>query len=217
MARNIKSICVLLGLYLSLALAHEYDFGTEELIWSDDFDTLDLSKWTILVSDYPKDDLGYYRQNLTNQYISEGVLHLDHTFTGIDYGEEFLYFGDLDLTTLDPDHPCNQPWGDKEIYCKQSSGPDILPPVTATRMETFGKFSFTYGRVEIKAKNMLGDWVRTAIWMMPQENVYGSTPISGEIDISESSGNRNLQCGKNSRGVDWYSVNVFFLNYDKTY
>ena len=200
--------CVYFVILPTYSLGHEYNFDTEELIWVDNFDTLDLSKWSMLVTDYPKKDLAYYRQNLSNQYVSDGVLHIDHTFTGFDYGEEFLYSGDLDLNTLDPEHPCNQPWGDKDVYCNQASGPDILPPVTATKMDTMNKFSFKYGRVEIKAKNMLGDWVRTAIWLNPEENVYGSNPRSGEIEITESSGMRDFHCGSQSRGVDWYSVRI---------
>ena len=196
---------VILGGSLHVVRGHEYDFKNETLIWKDDFEFFDESKWTVLVSDYPKEDLGFYRQNTSNQYTTDGVLHLDHTFTGLDYGEEFLYYGELDLYTLDPEHPCNQKW-DKEVNCQQSSGPDILPPVTANRMDTSGKFKFKYGRVEIKAKNMLGDWVRTAIWMMPTDGVYGGWPRSGEIDINESSGSRYLQCGDNSRGVDWFQV-----------
>lgn len=192
---------------LTFTQARDYDFASEKLLWKDDFDFLDESKWTVLVSDYPKEDLAFYRQNLTNQYIVDGVLHLDHTFTGLDYGEDFLYFGELDLYTLDPKHPCNQNWG-QETHCKQSSGPDILPPVTANRLDTQHKFEFKYGRVEIKAKNMLGDWVRTALWMMPTYSVYGGWPSSGEIDINESSGSRYLQCGERSYGVDWFQVLV---------
>ena len=203
-------IVFLLGVNFRFIQSHEYDFGSEQLIWEDEFDFLDDSKWTVLVSDYPKEDLGFYRQNVTNQYILDGVLHLDHTFTGLDYGEEFLYNGELDLYTLDPEHPCNQKW-DKEGNCRQSSGPDILPPVTANRMDTSGKFEFKYGRVEIKAKNLLGDWIRTALWMMPTDGVYGGWPRSGEIDINESSGSRYLQCGENSRGVDWFQVCYILL------
>ena len=205
---SVSALILLIG--FRFIESHEYDFESEQLIWKDDFDFFDETKWTVLVSDYPKEDLAFYRQNLTNQYISDGVLHLDHTFTGLDYGEEFLYNGELDLFTLDPDHPCNQKWN-KEEMCKQSSGPDILPPVTANRMDTSGKFEFKYGRVEIKAKNMLGDWIRTALWMMPTEGVYGGWPRSGEIDISESSGMRVLQCGENSRGVDWFQVRQLFI------
>ena len=202
------------GLCLKSTFGHEYNFDTEKLIWLDDFNTLDESNWNFLVSNYPEGDLGFYRQNLSNQYVADGILHLGHTFTGLDYGEDFLFNGKLDLYTLDPEHPCNQKW-DKEIYCYQSSGPDILPPVTATRMDTSGKFSFKFGRAEIRIKHMLGDWVRTAVWMVSQKSVYGSFPRSGEIDISEGDGMRQLQCGSKSRGVDWFQVNSFKIGSNK--
>lgn len=35
----------------------------------------------------------------------------------------------------------------------------------------------------------LGDWMWPAIWMMPEDSVYGVWPRSGEIDIAESRGN----------------------------
>ena len=33
----------------------------------------------------------------------------------------------------------------------------------------------------------------TAVWMLPENWVYGGWPLSGEIDIVESRGNRNLR------------------------
>jgi len=197
---------VLVGIHnFPFCQCHEYDFESEELIWSDDFDTIDESKWNFLVSSYPDGDLSYFRQNVSNQYISDGILNLDHTFTAFDYGEEFLYTGELDLNTLDPEHPCNQGF-DKEKYCKLTTGPDILPPVTGNRLDSRHKFSFTYGRVEIRAKNMLGDFVRTALWMVSEKSVYGSFPRSGEIDINESTGMKKLITpnGESSRGIDWF-------------
>ena len=204
-------IFYLLGTFtLKNVFCHDYDHETEELIWSKDFDELEESKWNFMVSNYPDGDLAFYRHNLSNQYVSDGILHIDHTFTGFDYGEEFLYNGELDLYTLDPEHPCNQKWS-PELYCTQSSGPDILPPITGTRMDTSGKFSFKFGRVEIKVKHMLGDWVRTAVWMVSQKSVYGKFPRSGEIDISEGDGMRTLQCGSKSRGIDWFQVHSKIL------
>jgi len=34
-----------------------------------------------------------------------------------------------------------------------------------------------------------GDWLWPAIWMMPEDSVYGEWPASGEIDLAESKGN----------------------------
>ena len=54
-------IVFLLGLNFRFIQSHEYDFGSEQLIWEDEFDFLDDSKWTVLVSDYPKEDLGFFQ------------------------------------------------------------------------------------------------------------------------------------------------------------
>lgn len=47
------------------------------------------------------------------------------------------------------------------------------------------KFFFKYGKVEARAKfpQKTGTW--PAIWLMPEESVYGNWPKSGEIDIME--------------------------------
>ncbi|WPX08917.1 carbohydrate binding domain-containing protein [Anaerocellum danielii] len=59
-------------------------------------------------------------------------------------------------------------------------------PYTSAKLTTQGKFAFTYGRVEVKAKLPEGQGVWPAIWMMPEDlNIYGGWPACGEIDIME--------------------------------
>ncbi|KAF7552229.1 hypothetical protein G7Z17_g4475 [Cylindrodendrum hubeiense] len=65
----------------------------------------------------------------------------------------------------------------------------ILNPVRSARLTTSGKKTIKYGRVEVVAKMPAGDWMWPAIWMMPQDSVYGEWPRSGEIDIVETRGN----------------------------
>ncbi|KAH7183257.1 concanavalin A-like lectin/glucanase domain-containing protein [Fusarium flagelliforme] len=65
----------------------------------------------------------------------------------------------------------------------------IINPVRSARLNTKGKKSIRYGRVEVVARMPKGDWLWPAIWMMPQDDVYGEWPKSGEIDIAESRGN----------------------------
>lgn len=65
----------------------------------------------------------------------------------------------------------------------------IIPPVRSARLTTAGSRSIQYGRVEVVAKMPKGDWLWPAIWMMPEDSVYGIWPMSGEIDIMESRGN----------------------------
>jgi beta-glucanase (GH16 family) len=65
----------------------------------------------------------------------------------------------------------------------------VIPPVRSARLTTQGKKSIHYGRIEVTAKLPKGDWLWPAIWMMPEESIYGPWPLSGEIDIMESRGN----------------------------
>lgn len=46
-------------------------------------------------------------------------------------------------------------------------------------------FNMRYGRIETRAKFPVGQGLWSAIWMLPQKNVYGPWAASGEIDIVE--------------------------------
>ena len=72
------------------------------------------------------------------------------------------------------------------------------------------KFSFRYGRVKVRARLPRADWIRPAIWLMSENSSYGAFPASGEIDLMESSGNRDLRCGLQSRAVDTVQTNLHF-------
>lgn len=52
-------------------------------------------------------------------------------------------------------------------------------------ISTKGKFSFRYGKLEVRARFSGGQGSWPAIWLMPQESVYGGWPQSGEIDVME--------------------------------
>ncbi|KAG9311353.1 concanavalin A-like lectin/glucanase [Chiua virens] len=74
----------------------------------------------------------------------------------------------------------------------------VINPIMSGRINTRGKKSIKYGKVEIRAKLPQGDWLWPAIWMLPEGNdtssaagtgVYGLWPVSGEIDIMEARGN----------------------------
>ena len=107
----------------------------EKLIWSDEFDQLDETKWSHLVTTYPLEDFQYYRNNRANSWVSEGHLHIMPTPTAMEYGEDFLYSGTLDLNTEDPEHPCNIAWS-QDTLCRDQAGVDIVKPIQLARLET---------------------------------------------------------------------------------
>lgn len=61
---------------------------------------------------------------------------------------------------------------------------------TSTRMLTQNKFSFTYGKVEVRAKLPSSGGTWPAIWMLGENITSVGWPECGEIDIMEHVGNR---------------------------
>lgn len=59
-------------------------------------------------------------------------------------------------------------------------------PYTSARLNTKFKGDFKYGRFEMRAKLPSGQGSWPAFWMLPTDEVYGSWPKSGEIDIMEA-------------------------------
>jgi beta-glucanase (GH16 family) len=67
---------------------------------------------------------------------------------------------------------------------QQIPGDDV--PYHSAGIQTKGKFSFTYGKVEVRARFKEGRGAWPAIWMMPEDpTAYWGWPHSGEIDIME--------------------------------
>ena len=79
------------------------------------------------------------------------------------------------------------------LVCRAIPNPDRstddVPMITGA-METRGKFSFTYGRVEVRLRTNLHSGNFPAAWMMPQPPCEG-WPKGGEIDIFESIDDKN--------------------------
>uniref|UniRef100_A0A1I8I9M8 GH16 domain-containing protein n=1 Tax=Macrostomum lignano TaxID=282301 RepID=A0A1I8I9M8_9PLAT len=173
------------------------------LVFEDNFDSLDFDKWEheITAGGGGNWEFQYYHNNRRNSFTRDGKLFIKPTLTAEDRGEEFVRNGHLDLWGSSPANLCtgNQWWG-----CSRSAGGgNIVNPIQSARLRTANTFAFRYGRIEVEAKMPTGDWIWPAIWLLPRRNEYGEWPCSGEIDLVESRGNRNLQGpdGK-SAGVD---------------
>ncbi|MEO7922597.1 MAG: family 16 glycosylhydrolase [Chitinophagaceae bacterium] len=59
---------------------------------------------------------------------------------------------------------------------------------TSSKILTRGKKMFKYARIDIRAKLPRGKGIWPAFWMLPQNNVFGNWPKSGEIDLMEMIG-----------------------------
>jgi|GEM_PF-840411 len=66
-------------------------------------------------------------------------------------------------------------------------------PYHSGGVRSMGKFSMTYGKVEVRAKLKEGQGSFPAIWMMPEPATqYAGSPGGGEIDIMEHISNENI-------------------------
>jgi len=59
---------------------------------------------------------------------------------------------------------------------------------TSSKILTRGKKTFKFGRFDIRAKLPKDKGIWPALWLLPQANIYGGWPKSGEIDLMEMIG-----------------------------
>ncbi|KAH8896899.1 concanavalin A-like lectin/glucanase [Thozetella sp. PMI_491] len=161
------------------------------LIYDDDFKTFRTDIWSheVQMGGFGTGSFDWTTTDSKNAYVDRTGLHIVPTLTNetTDITNDQIYNGyTLNLTT---DGTCT---GNTKTQCSihsNSTTGALIPPVRSARLTTKGKLSIRYGRVEIVAKLPAGDWLWPAIWMMPEDSVYGDWPRSGEIDIMEARGN----------------------------
>ena len=165
--------------------------GGQRLVFEDEFETFNLARWKheITLGGGGNWEFQFYNNNRTNSYVRDGALYIEPTLMVNDIGEQALTNGfRMDVWGASPADLCT---GNAFYGCERTSGAggNILNPIKSARIRTAESFSFTYGKVEVRAKLPQGDWLWPAIWLLPRDNQYGGWPASGEIDIMESRGN----------------------------
>lgn len=168
------------------------------LIFEDNFDIFDQSVWRHenTLSGGGNWEFQWYVNDRFNSYTTGGTLHLRPTFTADTYSEEFLRNGNVRI-------PANECTDDRDWGCERTGGVNnIINPIRSAKVTTVNSFAFKFGTLEIRAKLPAGDWIWPALWLMPKDSVYGPWPNSGEIDLVEIRGNRNLFDGSVNVGAE---------------
>lgn len=163
------------------------------LVLEDDFCDFNLSLWKheLTLGGGGNYEFQYYTNNRTNSYVEDGVLHIQPTLLADQLGEAAVRPDSFFTFRIWGAQPADLCTGNAFFGCERLSGGggNVINPTTSARIRTAESFSFTYGRVEVRAKLPIGDWLWPAIWMLPTDNQYGNWPASGEVDIMESRGN----------------------------
>jgi beta-glucanase (GH16 family) len=136
-----------------------------KLVWSDEFNTPgtslpDSTKWDYEYGFVRNNELQFYmRSDIDNTYVANGVLTIE---------------GRKEVVS-NPNYNPNAPDMNKNQYAQYSSA----------SMITKGKASWTYGRIELRAKLPQGSGVWPAFWMMGTNIDSVGWPTCGETDIME--------------------------------
>lgn len=152
---------------INLGTSDNSEIDEWNLIWNDEFsgDALDLNKWNYNTGYFIDDDpdkWGWGNNEL--EYYTDSEKNT------------YVKDGSLNITALH--EPTTFPEIDPNRVAEYSSG----------KITTKDKFAFTYGRIDFRAKLPSGSGVWPALWMLPNDDVYGGWASSGEIDVMEARG-----------------------------
>ncbi|XP_066149676.1 beta-1,3-glucan-binding protein-like [Euwallacea fornicatus] len=143
--------------------------------------------WTVQTRFASEPDFEFviYEDNPQTLSIHNGRLIIKPILTDSIYGEGFV----ARPGTLDLGERCT---GIKSIECCQNLvGRQIIPPVMSSQLTTKGKFSFKYGRIDIRAKLPKGDWLYPELFLNSENEEYGSGYESGQIRVAFLGGNED--------------------------
>lgn len=152
-----------------------------KLIWSDEFDgdSLDMKNWSY--------ELGNWKLDENGNYITNGWGNNEQQF----YTDKNASVED-GVLTISARH---------ENYTDEVQG---NYEYTSSRLSTQYKFSTCGGRIEVRSRCDSGKSLWPAIWMLPEDSLYGGWAASGEIDIMEGWGSTPEKiCGTIHFGDLW--------------
>lgn len=135
------------------------------LVWNDEFDgdALDREKWAPEVSCWGggNQERQCYLDRAENISVDDGHLHLK------------ALPGEASGPSVHMEHP-------------DYPGETVTQQYSSGKVRTRDLAYWTFGRIESRMKLPQGQGAWPAFWMMPQFNVHGGWPLSGEIDIMEA-------------------------------
>ncbi len=156
-----------------------------KMIWNDEFsgDSLDTTKW------------GY----------QEGYLLDENDINTAGWGnQELEYYTRDNVSVKDGNLNILMKRQAKEFTQKNDLTKKATAQFSSGKITTQNKFSVKYGRVDFRAKMPTGTGVWPAMWMLSNDERYGSWPLSGEIDVFEGRGRTpDMVFGTLHYGAQW--------------
>ncbi len=151
---------------VSIGSVSDPDIDGWNMIWNDEFsgNSIDSSKWSHETGYYINEDPGTWGWgNNELEYYTDSSEN------------SFVDEGKLTLRLI------NKP-------ASFEQDPNRIAPYSSGKLVSKDKFSFKYGRIDFCAKLPTGTGIWPALWMLPNDSVYGVWASSGEIDVMEAKG-----------------------------
>ena len=183
-------------------------FGTDEnpeiegwdLVWNDEFSGNDIEgrNWSHQTGYFLNEDPGTWGWgNAELEYYTDSP------------NNSYVSDGKLTLKLLD--EPKSFP-----------EDPDRTAPYSSAKLVSKDTFAFKYGRIDFCAKVPSGTGIWPALWLLPENEEYGTWAASGEIDVMEAKGRlNNTIYGTIHYGGSWpanrYSGDQYVFEDGKTY
>lgn len=137
-----------------------------DLVFNEEFNgnSLNTNVWNYVTGYYINDDPGTW---------GWGNNELEH-YTDSERNVN-VSGGTLNLTAFEEPKSFPQ---DPNRYAQYSSG----------KITSQNKVAFKYGRIDFRAKLPVGNGLWPALWLLPDDDTYGTWAASGEIDVMEARG-----------------------------
>ena len=174
-----RAVNAMIGAALALqspaAIAAEDEKPQWRIVWSDEFDGADIDGrfWSVVGDCWGggNEERQCYTGAVTNSHVEDGKL----------------------VITARKERASGPAW--PEHLRGEVPNPDAQATkrFTSAKLQTKGKLALAYGKIEVRAKLPQGQGVWPAIWMLPEEDSYGTWAASGEIDILEAV-NLGVEC-----------------------
>ena len=167
------------------------------LVGASTYDIISISNDELIVRIIQKGDGFAWYHKFTSTKPTKGA---NYTYNNLVWEDDFNTDGAPDATKWTNDLGAGG-WGNGELQdyktenavveggsLKITAKKDASGNYTSSRLKSQGLYSFTYGRVEVKAKLPATQGTWPAIWMLGSNFPTVGWPQSGEIDIMEQTG-----------------------------
>nr|CAH7725768.1 unnamed protein product [Callosobruchus chinensis] len=163
------------------------------LVFEDTFSDFDERKWIVeqRYADEPDYEFVMYMKRPETLEVKDSKLKIRPVLSDQVFGNDFVH------STVGYDFGQSCTGAKQAVECKRNyRNPFILPPVISAQLSTKRKFSFKYGKVEIRAKLPKGQWIYPELYLTPSSDMYGTKQdCSIRIAFTDGQNMRDLRGG----------------------